>query len=720
MHVRVPTVLQIEATECGAACLGMILAHYGAWVPLEELRVTCGVSRDGANAASLVHAARGYGLEAKGFRRELDDLRTEPFPIIVFWGFDHFLVVEGVNRRGLIVNDPALGRRVTPWEEADRLFTGIAIELEPTPGFVRRGSPPSAARSLLPFVSGSWSAVVFMLLAGLALAVPALAIPLISKLFLDFVIVHQQTGALPWIAVALAVALLIQLYLIYIQQVVAVAFNTKLGLLLGDRLVSRALRLPQGFFEQRYSGDVAYRVTLAGEVAVALSGQLAPALLAKITSLLFLVLLAVLSPALAGIAAVAGLLDGLALWLARRRQEEASRRAVRELAIFNGAISYGLQTLETVKATGTESDLFATVTGIHARALTAWTDAQRPTIVLTSMPELVSQAAMVAALGAGALLAFSGELSLGSLLAATVALTSFLAPIAAVVNLGSTMQLLRGNIDRMRDLLDQDVDPALSAPAYRPSSNGGSAPPRPQALRGELELRDVTFGYNRAAKPLIEGLNLHLAPGARIAIVGRTGSGKSTVAKLASGLLQPWSGEVLLDGRPYLEWPRELVTASLGLVSQEITLFAASVRDNVTLWDSTTPDDDVLASARAAAIEHQILSRPAGLDTMVAEGGPNWSGGERQRLEIARALAANPSIVILDEATSALDPVAELQVHEGLVQRGCAMLIVAHRLSTIRDCEEIIVLDHGREAERGTHDELLARGGAYHNLVSSE
>jgi ABC-type bacteriocin/lantibiotic exporter with double-glycine peptidase domain len=325
---------------------------------------------------------------------------------------------------------------------------------------------------------------------------------------------------------------------------------------------------------------------------------------------------------------------------------------------------------------------------------------------------------MVAALGTGALLAFDGQLTLGSLLAATVALTSFLAPIAAAVSLGSTIQLLRGNLDRMRDLLDQDIDPALSAPG-RPSM-GPDGNGRPEALRGELELREITFGYSRSGQPLIEGLNLRVAPGGRVAIVGRTGSGKSTVAKLASGLVQPWSGKVLLDGRAYLEWPRELVTSSLGLVSQDITLFAASVRDNLTLWDSTTPDEDILAAVRTAGIEHEILSRPAGLDTMVEEGGPNWSGGERQRLEIARALIANPSILILDEATSALDPVVELKVHQGLLQRGCAMLIIAHRLSTIRDCDEIIVLDNGREAERGTHEELLALGGLYHDLVAAE
>lgn len=714
----VPTVLQLEAAECGAAALAMVLAHHGAWVPLEELRIASGVSRDGASALSLIHAARRYGLEAEGFKRELDELQDEPFPVIAFWGFNHFVVIEGVSRKGLLLNDPSSGRRVASWEEADRALTGVVLHLAPGPGFEKRGRPPSALRGLFPLAAGSWSAVVYAILAGVALLVPALAIPLASKLYLDVVVGNGDASFAASLALALGTAVLVQWYLLRLQQLVSLRFNVKLGLLFGDRLVARALRLPQSFYDQRFSGDIAYRVTLASEVAATLSGQLAPALLGTITCLVYLALLAAFSLPLAGIAVLSAVLQGVAVWVARRRREALSSRSTKELTAFNGTVAYGLQTIETVKATGSESDLFASATGVHARVLSSWNDFQRPTILLSAMPAFAGMAATLAVLGVGGLLAIDGDLALGTLLAATIALAGFLAPIATIVNLGSTVQQLRANLIRMEDLLEQPEDPVLvRSRAPGPAESRGAPVGR---LRGELELRGVTFGYSRTAPPLLHGFDLHLRPGARVAVVGPTGSGKSTVAKLASGLLLPWEGEVLLDGRAYLDWPRESITASLALVSQDIVLFRASMRDNLTLWDRSIGEEDMVAAARDAAIHGEIVRRPGGYDALIEEAGRNWSGGERQRLEIARSLATRPSILVLDEATSALDPLVERDVDRALRRRGCTALIVAHRLSTIRDCDEIVVLDRGKVVERGTHDELVALDGRYRRLVSAD
>lgn len=715
---RVPTVLQLEAVECGAASLAMILARYGAWVPLEELRVECGVSRDGADARNLVVAARRYGLEAQGFKRELHDLPHEPFPVIAFWGFKHFVVVEGVRKKGLLLNDPAAGRRSATWDEADAKFTGVTLRFARAKEFERRGRRPSALRGLLPFASGSWSGVVFALLAGIALLAPALAVPIVTALFVNEAI--GRTGTEGWavaLALVLALALLAQWYLLRLQQLVSLRFNVKLGLLLGDRLVERALRLPQSFFDQRYAGDVANRVTLASQVAATLSGQLAPALLAGLTSLVYLAMLAIFSLPLAGIAVLAGGTNGLAVWVAQRKRVDLGMRATREQALFNGGVAYGLQTIDTVKATGGESDLFATATGIHARVISSWNEFQRPTIILAAIPGFVTQAATLAVLGTGAVLAIDGDLSLGSLLGATVALAGFLAPISTLVNLASTLQQLQASLSKMEDLLEQAEDPVL-----QPSVTGsnGRGPAKAQRLRGELELRGITFGYSRSAPPLIRGLDLHLEPGSRVAFVGKTGSGKSTIAKIIAGLAIPWEGEVLLDGVPYLEWPRETITNSLAMVNQDIVMFAATVRENLTLWDRSVSDDAVVAAAEDAAIHNQIVRRAGSYDAVIEEAGHNWSGGERQRMEIARALATSPSILILDEATSALDPIVEYQIDRALRQRGCTSVIVAHRLSTVRDADEIIVLDQGRVVERGTHDELVKLSGEYAQLVTSE
>jgi NHLM bacteriocin system ABC transporter peptidase/ATP-binding protein len=716
-RARVPTVLQLEATECGAASLAMVLAHYGAWVPLEELRIAAGVSRDGASALNILVSARRYGLEARGFKRELNQLVDEPFPVIAFWGFNHFVVIEGVSRKGLLLNDPAIGRRVASWEEADAKFTGVVLEFARGPHFAVRGRPPSALRGLVPLAHGSWSAVVYAVIAGIALIAPALAIVAVTDLYVDEAL--SGPGADAWaigLAVALALAVLLQWYLLRLQQLVALRFNIKLGLLLADRLVGRALRLPRVFFDQRYAGDVAYRVTLASQVAAALSGQLAPALLAMLTSLIYLVLLAVFSLALAGVALLGGLANGLALWLAQRKRVELSLRSTKEQTLFNGVVAYGLQSIDTVKATGAEGDLFSSVAGVHARLINAWNDFQRPTIVLAAMPGFIGQATTLALLGVGALLAIDGSLSEGALLASTVALAGFLAPITTIVNLGSTMQQLRANLIRIEDLSEQPEDPVLTG--AKPNSTHRGAH-RPVKLRGELELRGVTFGYSKVAPPLIKDFDLHLEPGARAAVVGLTGSGKSTVARLISGLLLPWEGEVLLDGVPYLGWPRATITNSLAMVDQEIVMFAATVRDNLTLWDRSVRDEDVVAAASDASIHDQIIRRPDGYDAIIEAAGRNWSGGERQRMEIARALATNPSILVLDEATSALDAVVELQIDQALRRRACTSVVVAHRLSTIRDADEIVVMDRGSVVERGTHAQLLLLDGHYARLVSA-
>ncbi|HYN92433.1 MAG TPA: NHLP family bacteriocin export ABC transporter peptidase/permease/ATPase subunit [Pilimelia sp.] len=706
---RVPSVLQMEAVECGAAALAMVLAYHGRYVPLEELRVACGVSRDGSNAVSILTAARGYGLTAAGAKVELDELPAAAFPLIAFWDFNHFVAVEGTAKAGLCVNDPASGRRVVPWDDADARFTGVVLTFEPGPDFVRQGGQPSTLRALAARLTGSWSGVWYLLLAGLALIVPLMGAPIATQLFTDNVLVPAAPNQAAGILAALAVMIGAQAWLLWWQATVINRFDIRLSVMMAAGFFRHALRLPLTFYAQRSVSDVAYRLQLGGEVAQVVSGQLAPALLQVFTAALYLVLMVLLSPLLTVVALVAAAVDIVVLRVSRRHREDASGVVVREESGLSATSYYGLRTIESVKASGGEDDLFGKVTGFHARAANARQRLEVPYTVVSAIPALTAQLANICVVSLGALLVLRGQLTLGQLMAFSVLVVGFLNPIGVLVSLGGTVQQARGHLERIDDLLRYPTPQPPPVPTELPMGR----------LRGEVELRDVTFGYNPGKPPLLDGFSLHVQPGQRIALVGGSGSGKTTVARIITGLVTPWSGEVRFDGLPRDAVPAPVLAASLALVDQDIVLFAGTVRDNVSFLDRTLPDPAIVGAARDAAIHADISVRPGGYGAAVADGGRNFSGGQQQRIEIARALAVGPSILVLDEATSALDPGTEQEIDQALRRRACTTVVVAHRLSTIRDCDEIIVLDHGKVAERGTHDQLMRRDGAYARLVTS-
>lgn len=709
-RVRTPTVLQMEAVECGAAALAIVLGHHGRFVPLEELRAACGVSRDGSKASNVVKAARRYGLEAKGLKREPQTLRDLAPPTILHWNFNHFLVLEGFRGDVVHLNDPATGPRTVSLEELDQAFTGVVLTFTPGPEFVPQGSPPRLLSALKSRLAGTRTALAFVLLAGLALAVLGLVAPAYSKIFLDAVLLEGRRDWLPPLLVALGVTALFVGAFTWLQVSYLLRLETRLAVSGSARFFWHVLRLPMEFFAQRYSGDISTRVAINDRVAQLLSRDLAANALGLVMIVFFAALLfqydALLT--LIGIAMVA--LNVAALRYVSRRRVDGNRRLVQDQGKLMGAAMGGLQTIETLKATGGEGDLFARWSGFQAKVVNGRQELERYTQILDAVPPVLSLVNAAVILGLGGLRVMNGSLSVGGLVAYQLLMTAFIAPINRLVSLGGRLQMVEGDMNRLDDVLRYPAELPADIPSSVPA--GGK-------LAGRLELRGVSFGYSRLDPPLLENLDLVLEPGSRVALVGGSGSGKSTLAKLVTGLYSPWSGQILFDGRERGEIAPAELAASLAVVDQNVFLFEGSVRDNLTLWDSTVPVQDVVAAARDAAIHDDISARPGGYESTIEEGGANWSGGQRQRLEIARALVGRPSLLVLDEATSALDPTTEERIDENLRRRGCTCLIVAHRLSTIRDADEILVLERGKVIERGRHDELVARAGAYARLIAA-
>jgi len=713
-RVRTPTVLQMEAVECGAACLGIVLGHFGRWIALEELRLACGVSRDGSKASNMVRAARKHGLRAGGRKCEPEALRAVELPAILHWNFNHFVVLEGIDGDRAYLNDPASGPRVVSAEELDESFTGVVLYFVPTPDFERKGSPPKLLPALSRRLAGSHAGVLFIALTGLALVVPGLVVPVFSKVFIDGVLLERHLSWVRPLLLGMGVTWAVLALLTWLQQSYLLRLETKIALAGSGRFLWHVLRLPVEFFTQRFAGDISSRVGSNDRVARLLSRDLATNILGAVVAACFLAILFQYDLVLTLVGVVLTALNLAVLRWVSRKRVDGSRRLLQEQGKLRGSTLGGLQMIETVKATGGESDLFVRWAGYQAKVVNARQGLERYSQVLAAVPVLLAAVNTAAILGVGGLRVMDGQLTLGSLIAFQVLMASFTAPVRNLVNLGGRLQEAEGDMNRLDDVLRYPPE-LVGDPAQDLEDRS-----TPVKLPGRLELAGVTFGYSRLDPPLIEGLDLVLEPGSRVALVGGTGSGKSTVARLVTGLYPPWDGEILFDGRRREELGPRVLASSLAFVDQSVLLFEGTVRDNLTLWDSTIPLPEVVAAARDAAIHDEIAARSGGYDSPVAEGGTNFSGGQQQRLEIARALVGRPSLLVLDEATSALDSTTEAMIDASLRRRGCTCLIIAHRLSTIRDADEIVVLDGGAVVQRGTHDELKDADGPYAELIRDE
>ncbi len=709
-YKKTPTVIQMEAVECGAAALAVVLGFHGKTVPLEELRVVCGVSRDGSKASSMVKAARAYGLVARGVRKEPDELRELPLPMIVHWNFNHFLVVEGFGKDRVFLNDPASGRRTVSTAEFDQAFTGIALLFEPGPDFTRSGSRPSIIDSLRQRLAGYRTTVAFLVLVGFCLVVPGLVVTAFTRIFIDDVLVAGNQDWLRALLFGMLVTVGAQMVLTWCREHYLLRFETKLAVSTSGSFFWHVLRLPMEFFTNRYGGDIISRVQINDAVAQMLAGQVASVFLDFMMIGFFLAVMLYYDVALTLVGVVIAALNLAFLLGVARWRKDQNMKFLQDQGKLAGVSMGGLQIIETVKAGGNEADLFDKWAGYQIKLMNAEQRLAVYNEMLGAVPLSLMTLNTSAILVLGGYKVIAGQMTIGALMAFQTLMASFLGPVNRLVGFGGVLQEMEGDLRRLDDVMKYRVDPQTESDEALTAAT---------KLEGAVEFTAVTFGYNRLEAPLLEDFSLTARPGERIALVGGSGSGKSTVARLAAGLYQPWSGEISLDGRRRDKLPRELITNSLTSVDQDICLFEGTVRENLTMWDTTVPDADLFAAARDAAIHDDIIALPDAYDYRMSEGGRDFSGGQRQRLEIARALATNPSVVILDEATSALDPVTEKTVMENIRRRGCTCLIVAHRLSAVRDADEIIVLEYGKIVQRGRHEELIAVDGLYHDLVGS-
>jgi NHLM bacteriocin system ABC transporter peptidase/ATP-binding protein len=710
-RVSTPTLIQIEAVECGAVCVTIILRYYGKWVAIEETRSACHVSRSGANAAQILKAARAFGMQADGFRKDLGEVvKMEP-PFIVFWNFNHFIVVNGFSDNKAFINDPNSGPRTVSFNEFASSYTGVALELRPGPAFERGGHAPSLIKSLLDRLpTGSKVAIIFLLTTGLCLSLLGLVRPAFLNVFTNEFLIQQQ-GALvvPLLWFMLAAAILMTVVK-WLENFVLTRMSLSLAILMEGNFLWHVLRLPLSYFEQRHAGELVQRIGINDKVATLLSGQVAKTMVSLITILPYGLLVFTYNVTLSIVGLVIALLNLAAIrWISRARSDSNSK-LLQDMGILNAYSILGLQNIESIKSTSSEDDLFSMLVGCQARVingqqrLSAWGQ------VLQLGPNFLNQINSMALLGLGGLAIMQGSMTIGALLAFQSLMGAFTAPFSNLSALGGQLQVAKGEIARLDDVLFAKLDPMLEE-----SPN----PAVPAHFSGHIEFRNVSFGYSPGDPPLIENFSLEIRPGQRVALVGSSGSGKTTVISLAAGLFKPWSGEILYDGKPRSEWPREMLCKSVAYVSQQILFFEGTVLDNLTLYDANVPLDDVIQATHLSCVHDTIVDSPLGFYSEMILGGTNFSGGQRQRIDIARALALKPSTLIMDEATSALDPDVEDQITRNIASLNISCLISAHRLSTVKDAHEIIYLDGGKIKERGTHEELIALGGYYSKLLKA-
>ncbi len=714
---KVPQIMQMESLECGAACLAMILAYYGRWEPLEKVREQCGVSRDGSKAANILKAARSYGLEAEGASGDVDALREgATFPCVIFWNFNHFVVLDGFRGEYAYINDPARGEIKVAMDEFEESFTGVVLLFQTTDAFEKGGQKPSTLRYARERLSGMGAPIAFVMLTAALMSLAGIANTSMGQVFMDRILTGENPDWLVPLLVCLLLMAVVTGAVSILNAVYLVRIRGKIAVVSSSRFMRHLLHLPVRFYSQRMVGDLQQRQSSNETIAFALVTQIAPVLVNVVMLVLYLVVMLRHSVLLTAVGVSAVVINVLITRVVSKRRVNISRSTTANAGKKYSTGVSGIEMIETIKAAGAENSYFERWSGYQAAMNRDSVRAMRLNEYLGSLPGAFTSLANITVLVLGIWLIVRGEFTPGMLLAFTGFLSSFMSPVNQLTSLDQTMREMETQMERIEDVMNYEGDAPEGCDDPKEVANLKEAFGRAK-LRGQVDLEGVTFGYSPLEPPLIEGFDLHVEPGQWVALVGPSGCGKSTLAKLVSGLYEPWSGSVGFDGVPIAKVPRPILRGSLSVVDQDTVVFDDTVSDNIKLWDDSIEDFEVVLACRDADIHDLVAGRVGGYSSRVLPGGRNFSGGQLQRLEIARALARDPSIVILDEATSALDARTEAKVIERIRERGITCIVVAHRLSTIRDCDEIIVLDAGKVVERGTHSQLLAADGAYAELV---
>ena len=711
---KVPVIIQMEALECGAACLAMVAAYYEKWVPLEQVRVDCGVSRDGSNAKNILLAGRNYGFNVNGYMMGIDTvMENATYPCIIHWNFDHFVVLCGFRRGKAVLNDPARGHVQVSMEEFDKSFTGICLLFEPGEAFVPSGRRKSTLAFAKKRLQGAGPAVAFVMLTSIIAYLFGIINPVMSRIFYDRLLSGKDPEWLNGFIGMMALLCLIQLVVTWAQTIYSLRINGKMAVIGNTTYMWKVLRLPMDFFSQRMAGDILQRQDTNATIAGTLVQTVAPLALNSIMMVFYLVLMVRYSPVLTLVGLASSFFNLLFARYMSAKRVNLMRVQMRDAGKLASATLAGISMSETIKSSGAENGFFRKWSGYQASVNTQNVKFFEMNMRFGILPGFISTAANYTVLFLGVLFAMKGSFTIGMITVFQGFLNSFMGPVTTLIGAGQTIQEMRTEMERVEDVMEYPDDPYVRSEAVRDDIDYSK-------LSGQVELRDVTFGYSRLSDPVVRDFSMTLKPGSRVAIVGSSGCGKSTISKLICGLYKPWSGEILFDGKPIGDIPRSVFTGSVAVVDQDIVLFEDTIANNIRMWDDTIEDFEVILAARDAQIHDDIMQRPGGYNGRITENGKDLSGGQRQRLEIARVLAQDPSIIILDEATSALDARTEYEAVKAISDRGITCIVVAHRLSTIRDCDEIIVLNKGVVVERGTHEELYARGGLYSQLITSE